>query len=87
MTKTFIAVREVNTEVYRKFRATALQEKIKVGVALTMAMQGWIVENNKKVKKKDIRNLLKIKPFDSEPGNERLSEEIDDILYGKGYGA
>ena len=87
MTKTFIAVREVNTEVYRKFRVVALQEKIKVGTALTMAMQGWIVEKNKKVKKKDIRNLLKIKPFDSEPGNERLSEEIDDILYGKGYGA
>jgi len=87
MTKTFIAVREVNTEVYRKFRVVALQEKIKVGTALTMAMQGWIVEKNKKVKKKDIRNLLKIKPFDSEPGNERLSEEIDDILYGTGYGA
>ena len=87
MTKTFIAVREVNTEVYRKFIVVALQEKIKVGTALTMAMQGWIVEKNKKVKKKDIRNLLKIKPFDSEPGNERLSEEIDDILYGTGYGA
>lgn len=82
MTKTFIAVREVNTEVYCKFRAVALQEKIKVGVALTMAMQGWIIENNKKVKKKDIRNLLKIKPFDFGSNSEKLSEEIDDVLYG-----
>ncbi|MEK6811240.1 MAG: hypothetical protein AABX96_01895 [Nanoarchaeota archaeon] len=82
MTKTFIAVREVNTEVYRKFRAVAIQEKIKVGMALTMAMQGWIIENNKKMKKKDVRNLLKIKPFDFGPNSEKLSEEIDDVLYG-----
>ena len=40
------------------------------------------VNVHNKVKKKDIHNLLKLKPFDFVHGNERLSEEIDEVLYG-----
>ncbi len=82
MGDTFIAVRNVDGEVYRRFRAKSVQEKIKLGRALTIAMNEWLSEQNAKTKKKDIRNLLKLKPFDFEKGNERLSEEIDDVLYG-----
>ena len=80
MGKTFIAIRDVDEEVYRKFRARSVQEKIKLGRAITIAMSEWISEQNTKGKKKDIRNLLNVKPF--ELGNENLSEEIDEVLYG-----
>jgi len=82
MGKTIIAIRDVDEGVYRKFRAKSLQERIKLGNAITLAMTEWLTEQNAKVKKKDIHNLLKLKPFDFEHGNERLSEEIDEVLYG-----
>ncbi|MBS3081741.1 hypothetical protein J4416_02255 [Candidatus Pacearchaeota archaeon] len=31
---------------------------------------------------RNLRNLLKLKPFDFGCGSEGLSEEIDEVLYG-----
>jgi len=80
MTKTFIGVREVDEEIFRKFRAKAVEEKLNLGDALNLAMKKWLAEEKKK---KDPRNLLKVKPFNFGPGNEKLSEEIDKVLYEK----
>ncbi|MEK6909425.1 MAG: hypothetical protein AABX23_05250 [Nanoarchaeota archaeon] len=80
MGKTIIAIRDVDEEVYRKFRTRSMQNRIKLGKAITLAMTEWLAEQNAKMKRKDICNLLKIKPFDF--GNENLSEEIDEVLYG-----
>ena len=80
MEKIFIGVREVDEETFRKFRAKAVQEKIKLGMALTKAMQKWLDEK-KEEKPKKIR-LPQVKPFSFGPGTENLSSQIDKIVYG-----
>jgi len=45
MEKTTIGVRNVNEEVFRKFRALAIARRKKLGEALTEAMKGAIKEN------------------------------------------
>lgn len=78
MEKTFVGVRGVDEETFRKFRARALEKRQRLGEALTLAMQQFIV---KKEKKPNPRNFLKIKPF--KIGKVvHWSEEIDEILYG-----
>ena len=42
MKKTFIAVRDVDEETFRKFKSLTSEERMKLGVALTIAMQDWI---------------------------------------------
>lgn len=88
MAKTFIGVREVDEEVFRKFRAKTVEEKMKLGYALSLAMKLWIEKEKKKEENKEnelkgVKQLLKVKPFNFGPGTEKLSSEIDKILYGK----
>jgi len=45
--KTFIGVREVDEEMFRKFRARATEERLKVGNALTLAMGLWLKEKQR----------------------------------------
>ncbi|MEK6844343.1 MAG: hypothetical protein AABX83_02850 [Nanoarchaeota archaeon] len=82
MTKTFIAVRDVDEETFRKFKAASAEERMKLGVALTKAMRHLLDEKKKKYHKV-VKNLLKVKPFDWGKGTERTSREIDEILYNK----
>ena len=79
MKKTFIGVREVDEETFRKFRAKAVQEKLRLGYALTLAMEKWLEKDGNK--EKNLKNLLKIKPVRLGDKEVRLSEEIDNILY------
>lgn len=81
MGKTFIGVRDVDEEVFRKFRALTVEEKMKLGEALTLAMKRMIQEKKKERKEGNTKLLLEVKPFDFGKGTENLSEEIDDILY------
>jgi len=85
MSKTFISVRDVDEEVFRKFRAMTIEEKIKLGEAVTRAMKVLLeeVRENKRKKLKSVGVLLKIKPRDFGPGTESLSMEVDEVLYGK----
>ncbi len=76
------AVRDLDEEVFRKFRALAVVERMKTGEALTMAMRKWIKEKEGKETSPDARNLLKIKPVRVGKKKVRWSEEIDEILYG-----
>ena len=80
MKKELITIRNVDEEVLRKFKAKAMEERMKMGQALTQAMKRWLREKGKT--KVNPRMLLKIKPFDWGPGTEKTSEEIDEILYG-----
>ena len=86
MTKTFIGVRDVDEEVFRKFRAMTVEERMRLGEALTKAMNSFLKEKREEKQKKHLRGvdyLLKVKPFDFGPGTERTSEEVDEIVYGK----
>lgn len=72
-----LSVKNVDEKIFREFKAKAVKEKIKVGSALTLAMQYWIREKEKKVKK----SFLAHKPSSWGKGTENLSQEVDDILY------
>lgn len=82
MTKT-IAVRDVNEETFRKFRALAVEERMKLGDAMTEAMERFMKEEKGK-SKKAAKDILKIKPVRVGKKKVRWSEEVDEVLYGGG---
>ena len=82
MEKTFIGVRDVDEATFRKFRALAVSEKIKLGEALNLAMKKLLAEKESRIKH-DVRNLDRITGIFKTKGKVRWSEEIDKTLYGK----
>ena len=82
MSGTFIAVRDVDEETYRKFKAKAIGNKLKLGQALTKAMKNYLEEQENSKIKPDPKNLLKISGIITTKGKVKWSEEIDEILYG-----
>lgn len=83
MKKTFIGIRDVDEVTFRKFRAISIEEKIRLGKAITFAMSDYIEKQHiKKKQKNNAKELLKVKPFNWGPGTEKTSKEIDEILYG-----
>ena len=81
MANTFITVRDVDEETFRKFKATSIEERMKLGVALTKAMRHLLDEKKKQKIKLNTRNLLKISGIIKTKEKVRWSEEIDKILY------
>ena len=79
MKKIFVGVRDVDAESFRKFRVVALAEKMKIGKALSLALERFVAERRKK---EEFSFFKKVKPFDWGVGGEKISEEIDGILYG-----
>ncbi|HLD13022.1 MAG TPA: hypothetical protein VJB87_05545 [Candidatus Nanoarchaeia archaeon] len=77
MTTIQMSVKNVNKQVFQEFKAEAVRKGIPVGSALTLAMKLWI----EKKEKGKMRKLSDLKPWDWGKGNERVSEEIDKILY------
>ena len=82
MKRALIAVRDVDEETFRKFRAMSVEERIKLGDAMTMAMRHWIKEERVKKGKPDPKNLLKLKGIITTKKKVKWSEEIDEFLYG-----
>ena len=50
MTERFIGVRDVDEETFRKFKAAMLEKKIKLGKALTKAMEAYIKQNKEQTR-------------------------------------
>jgi len=78
MTKTFIGVRDVNEETFRKFKVISLVRKERLGEALNKAMNKFIEEEGKRTVKKF---HLSVEPFDWGRGSEKTSKEVDKLLY------
>lgn len=79
MKKDLITVRDVDDEVLGIFKAKAAEHKMKMGKALTEAMQVWI--QSKKRPKKGGKIFAKGRPFDWGKNTEKTSSQIDDLLY------
>jgi DNA-binding transcriptional regulator LsrR (DeoR family) len=77
MTDTQITVKNVDEETFKELKATAIKNKMNVGSALSIAMHEWVQKMNVKREK-----LLDFVPFKGGKGTERLSEQVDEILYG-----
>jgi len=79
VTKLNITVRGVDDRVFRKFKAKAVEEDMKLGEALTQAMELWI----RHVEERRLKaRLLDIKPFSWGEGSEKTSTQLDEVLYG-----
>lgn len=76
-------MRNVDEDVLRKFKAKTMEEKIKMGEALTEAMKIWVKEREKTIKP-DPKNFLKLRGIIKVKGKKKVrwSEEIDKTLYG-----
>ncbi len=79
MTKMQLSVKNVDMEIFREFKAESARVGLPVGGALTLAMQSWLQK-----RKKPKLSILDYKPTSWGKGTERVSEQIDEILYGNG---
>ncbi len=73
-----LSVKNVDEDTFREFKAQAVRGGLKVGKALTLAMQEWLEKSEKKPK----LSILDLKPSSWGKGTERLSENADEVLYG-----
>ncbi|MDV3243542.1 MAG: hypothetical protein LYZ66_00035 [Nitrososphaerales archaeon] len=83
MAKEVLTVRDVDEEVWRKFRAKTEEEGLKTGQALNEALDIWIKEKERKRERPDPRNFLKVEGIIRAEKRVKWSEEIDRVLYGE----
>ena len=75
-----ISVRGVNVQVFREFKAEAVRDGLSVGEAVTHALRQWLESRRKRHAVK--KSLLDLKPVDFGPGSEKLSRQVDEVVYG-----
>ncbi|MBI4016448.1 MAG: hypothetical protein HY363_02025 [Candidatus Aenigmarchaeota archaeon] len=73
-----VTVRDVNEEVFKEFKANAVQRGLKLGSALTLAMEKFMSQKRK-------TKFTALKPVAWGKGTEHASDEVDSILYGEQY--
>jgi len=77
MTETQITVKNVDEDTFKELKEAAVKHRMNIGSALTFAMHEWVQKMNVKKGK-----LADFTPFKGGPGTERVSEQVDEILYG-----
>jgi hypothetical protein len=71
------SIRNIDPKALQRLRVEAKRKGITMGDSLTEAIEQYLTQPNRKF------DASKIPVWDWGPGNERVSEEIDEILYGK----
>ena len=79
MKTTQITVKEVDEKTFQELKAAAVKSKMTIGTALTLAIEQWVSS----LRKTRLSKLSELKPRKWGNGTERLSEEVDEILYGE----
>ncbi|MBI4015925.1 MAG: hypothetical protein HY362_04370 [Candidatus Aenigmarchaeota archaeon] len=74
---TQITIRDVDTKTFREFKAASVSRGLKLGTAVTLAMEKFKSEIEGKEK------FAALKPIKWGKGTERVSEDVDKILYGE----
>jgi len=69
-----ITVRDVNPAVFQEFKASAVRKGLKLGSALSLAMEKFLSQEPK-------LRFTSLKPISWGPGTEHVSEDVDKILY------
>ncbi len=72
-----ISVRNVDKQLFKELKLRAQREEKTAGQALNEALRLYLQQDRKSRKP-----LSKLPSFDFGSGTERLSEEIDEVLYG-----
>ena len=73
-------IRGVDEAIFRKFKAKAAEEGMKIGEAVTQALESWVKEREHAKKRASLRE---IECYDWGKGTEKVSSQIDQILYGE----
>jgi plasmid stability protein len=71
-------IRNLDEDAYRQLKARATLDGKSVGEAMTEAIRVYLAQ----ARRRKTRSILDMKIRDLGPGTERLSEEIDEIVYG-----
>ena len=71
-------VRNLDENAYRALRARAVLERRTVGALITDAIRGYLARPT--TRRTSSLRLLRPEPYP--PGNQRLSMEIDELVYG-----
>jgi len=74
-----ITIRDLSEAVFRKFKAKAVEEGMKLGEAITQAMEMWIKQRTTEPR----LGILQMKTSNWGEGTERASIEVNRLLYGK----
>ena len=74
-------IRNLDPQVYRSLKARAALTGRNVGDLINEALRGYLGRQAPTEKRGSLRQL---EPIAFAEGNERLSEEIDAIVYGSG---
>ena len=85
--KIFVGIRNVDEELFRKFRAWAIQKRLNLNDALNNLIKESLKEDELKLKKEKLKDdafkrLLALKPIKIGNKKVRWSEEVDEIVYG-----
>jgi plasmid stability protein len=72
-------IRNLDPKAYRALKARAVLLGKNVGDAVNEAIRAWLARPESQPKRGSLRDL---RPVALPKGSERLSEEIDDIVYG-----
>ena len=71
-------VRNIDAGAYRALKARAALEGKTIGEAINEAIRAYLGRPAREEKRGSLRRLT---PRDYPPGNERLSESVDSIVY------
>lgn len=77
---TSVTFRNVDEDILQEFKAEAVRESKTFGEALVEALALWLQHRRLSFKKKT--KLSASEPVDFGPGTERLSERVDEVVYG-----
>jgi predicted nucleic acid-binding protein/plasmid stability protein len=72
-------IRNLDETIYRELKARAALTGRTIGEVLNQAIRSYLSRPELLSKRGSLADLT---PENYPPGNERLSEEIDDIVYG-----
>lgn len=72
-------IRNIDEHAYRALKAAAALKGLTVGEAINEAIRAYLTRPGVPL---EAGSLLDLTPEDYPPGTERLSEDIDAIIYG-----
>ena len=74
-----VRFRDVDPDAFRQLKSRAALEGKPLGQVLSQALRSYVAQNPPYPKDRSLRD---IRPMKFPKGNERLSEQIDGIVYG-----
>ncbi len=75
-----ITIRGLQESIFRRFKAKAVEEDMRLGDALSQAMEAWLIKKRRRHMSKGKLSNIKITNWGK--GTENSSQEVDTIVYG-----